>query len=68
MAVKLPHEQVDSATMALMFIRALLQDTDPEINKGHLKDPCPVAYWEDSVFLDNEILRPVEGKSNANKK
>ncbi len=42
------------------FVMALLQGTDPVKNKAHEVSPCPVCMWEDSVFLDNEILRPVQ--------
>ena len=42
------------------FVRALLQGTDPVKNKAHEVSPCPVVFWEDSVWCDNEALRPVQ--------
>jgi len=69
MAVKkrLTAEQVEGSTMALAFVRALLLGTDPKVNKGHEVNPCPVAFWEDSYQMDDELIKLAKGKNASHR-
>ena len=59
-----PHmdneQEPNAEAIARAFVMALLQGTDKTKNKAHEVSPCSVCIWEDSVFLDNDTLRPVE--------
>lgn len=54
---------IDPDLMALMFVRALLQGTDPITNKAHEISPCPICIWEDEYTL----LDSVKGQDERSK-
>lgn len=59
------EQKVNPDLMALMFVRALILDTDPIENRIHNNRPCPVVIWEDCrPTLDDHVI----GGSNAKKK
>ena len=40
--MRLDDKQVEASRMALAFVAAILQGTDPKENKAHEVSPCPV--------------------------